>query len=163
MSKLPCPADIQLVRATTDDAARVQALLRESFAGLLDKYQDYDTNPGSMTVEDVAWRLMQAQTHYYFIVADGQTVGAIRVVDFQDGQTRKRIAPLCVLPAWRNRGIAQRAIALAEEIHGANHWMLDTVLQEKGNCHLYEKMGYHATGKTEVVNERMTLTFYEKD
>ena len=26
---------------------------------------------------------------------------------------------------------------------------LDTILQEKGNCYLYEKMGYRKAGKTE--------------
>lgn len=155
--------NVQLKRATVGDAERIRTILRESFAGLLEKYQDYDTNPAVMTAEAVRLRLEQAQTYYYFILADGETVGVIRVVDFKDGQTRKRIAPLCVLPAYRSLGIAQRAIALAEDIHGSAHWMLDTILQEPGNCHLYEKMGYHQTGRTEVVNERMTLTFYEKD
>ena len=55
------------------------------------------------------------------------------------------------------------AIRLAEEIHGAANWELDTILQEKGNCYLYEKMGYRQTGKTEVVNDKMTLVFYKKD
>ena len=154
---------IQLKRASVEDAGRIQAILQASFAGLLEKYQDYDTNPATMTVEAVRLRLEQPQTYYYFIIADKETVGVIRVVDFMDDETRKRIAPLCVLPAYWNQGIAQRAISLAEEIHGADHWMLDTILQEAGNCHLYEKMGYRATGKTAVVNERMTLTFYEKD
>lgn len=36
------------------------------------------------------------------------------------------------------------------------------ILQEKGNCYLYEKMGYKATGKTEKINDKMTLVFYEK-
>jgi len=39
---------------------------------------------------------------------------------------------------------------------------LDTILEEAGNCHLYEKIGYMKTGKTEVINEKMTLVFYEK-
>lgn len=39
---------------------------------------------------------------------------------------------------------------------------LDTILQEKGNCYLYEKMGYRKTGKTEKINDRLTLVFYEK-
>ncbi|MDY5807518.1 MAG: hypothetical protein SPM04_08260 [Lachnospira sp.] len=59
-------------------------------------------------------------------------------------------------------GIAQRAIELAEEIHGSSDWELVTILQEEGNCHLYEKMGYHQTGETVVVNERMTLVVYIK-
>lgn len=53
-------------------------------------------------------------------------------------------------------------IQLAEEIHGTENWMLSTILQEKGNCHLYEKMGYHQTGETKPVNDKLTLVFYEK-
>jgi hypothetical protein len=40
---------------------------------------------------------------------------------------------------------------------------MDTILQEKGNLHLYEKMGYHRTGKVEHINDRMDIVFYEKD
>ena len=155
--------NISLKQATVEDAPHLQAMLREAFAGLLEKYQDYDTNPATMTVEAVRLRLEQAQTHYYFIIVDEETAGGMRVVDFQNGETRKRVSPLFVLPAYRGRGVAQRAMALAEDIHGAHHWMLDTILQETGNCHLYEKMGYHQTGRTEAINERMTLVYYEKD
>lgn len=67
------------------------------------------------------------------------------------------------MPEYRNHGIAQKAILVVEELHGSSDWELDTILQEKGNCHLYEKMGYHQTGKTEIVNDKMTLVFYKKD
>ena len=50
----------------------------------------------------------------------------------------------------------------AEKIHGDTGWELDTILQEAGNCHLYEKMGYRQTGKTTVINDKMTLVFYQK-
>lgn len=39
---------------------------------------------------------------------------------------------------------------------------IDTILQEKGNLHLYEKMGYVQTGKVEHINEKMDIVFYEK-
>lgn len=48
------------------------------------------------------------------------------------------------------------------EIHRSSGWELDTILQEEGNCHLYEKLGYRATGATTIVNERMTLVLYRK-
>ena len=51
----------------------------------------------------------------------------------------------------------------AERLYGKDHWCLDTILQEKGNLHLYEKMGYHRTGKVEHINDRMDIVFYEKD
>lgn len=44
----------------------------------------------------------------------------------------------------------------------AEVWELDTVLQEVGNCHLYEKLGYRRTGREEIINEKMTIIFYEK-
>lgn len=47
---------------------------------------------------------------------------------------------------FQGRGIAQEAIRLCEEIHGKKVWKLETILQEKKNCHLYEKMGYRKTG-----------------
>ena len=55
------------------------------------------------------------------------------------------------------------AITAAEQIHGSGHWCLDTILQEAGNLHLYEKMGYHRTGRIDKINDRMDIVFYEKD
>ena len=45
----------------------------------------------------------------------------------------------------------------------SDHWCLDTILQEKGNLRLYEKMGYVQTGKVEHINEKMDIVFYEKN
>jgi hypothetical protein len=63
---------------------------------------------------------------------------------------------------YRGKGYAQAAIKAVEELHGSDNWSLGTILQEAGNCHLYEKMGYHRTGENEVINERMTIIGYEK-
>ena len=57
----------------------------------------------------------------------------------------------------------QQALLKIEKMHSdVERWFLDTILQEAGNCHLYEKIGYKRTGKTEEINENMTLVFYEK-
>jgi hypothetical protein len=40
------------------------------------------------------------------------------------------------MPEYRNKGYAQQAIKGAEHIHGKQHWKLDTILQEIGNCYL---------------------------
>ena len=51
-----------------------------------------------------------------------------------------------------------------EKLHpDIERWFLDTIKEEAGNCHLYEKIGYKKTGKSEAVNEKMTLVFYEKN
>ena len=107
-------------------------------------------------------RYEQPWTTYYFIVAGNNNVGAIRIIDRKDG-SRKRISPVWIMPVHRNRGYAQAAITAAEQIHGSRHWCLDTILQETGNLHLYEKMGYHRTGKIDKINDRMDIVYYEKD
>lgn len=68
----------------------------------------------------------------------------------------------CCFDDYRNQGIAQKAIMKAEEIHGSKNWELSTILQEKGNCCLYEKLGYKKTGETLEINDKLTLVFYEK-
>ena len=153
---------IVLKRADAEDVRQLWEMQVEAFAALLQKYQDFDTNPGNEPEERVKARLEQSFTYFYFITDAGENVGAIRVVDKQDG-SRKRISPLFILPQYRNKGYAQAAMREAEKLHGIDNWGLDTVLEERGNCYLYEKMGYRRTGGVKKINEKMTLVFYEKN
>lgn len=154
--------NLRLVRATLDVAQLIWEMQIKSFKPLLKKYQDMDTNPGNETIDKVIMRLKQSFTYYYLIYLDDEIVGAIRVIDKNEVGKCKRISPIFVLPEYRGRGIAQKTIEEVEKIHGYDNWELDTILQEKGNCYLYEKMGYKNTGKTEVINDKLTLVFYKK-
>ena len=154
--------EIRLLRAGIEDAKELHSMQVESFRELFEKYQDFDTSPANESVEKVEARLKQNFTYYYFICIGMQKAGAIRIVDKKESGKNKRISPIFILPEFQGQGIAQKAIRLCEEIHGKEGWELDTILQEPKNCHLYEKMGYRQTGKTEVINERLTLVFYEK-
>ena len=61
-------------------------------------------------------------------------------------------------------GKTQKAMTMIEGYHSdAAKWVLSTILQEKGNCHLYEKLGYiQKKEEILIINENMTLVFYEK-
>ena len=155
--------DIKLIAANLEDLNTILQMQKEAFSELYAKYQDTETSPATEEYEDILFRINQTETTYYFITADNVKVGVIRIVDCKDGVTRKRISPIFIMPEYRNQGYAQQAIKEAERIHGKQHWKLDTILQEKGNCYLYEKLGYHQTGKTEQINDKMTIVFYEKD
>lgn len=154
--------DIHLTRIGLDEAEKLWEMQVEAFQGLYEKYQDTETSPATEKNDKILMRLNQPFTYYYFIKADNKAVGAKRVVDKQEGKP-KRISPIFISPEYRNKGYAQKAMQLAEEIHGSSGWELDTILQETGNCYLYEKMGYHQTGKTETINDKLTLVFYKKD
>ena len=153
---------IELVLAEKQDMEEIWRMQVEAFQGLLERYQDHDTNPAAESAERLLERYEQPGSVYYFIMDGEEKVGVIRVIDRRDG-SRKRISPIWIMPAYRGHGYAQQAIRKAEELHGPYNWCLDTILQEKGNLYLYEKMGYHQTGRVERINDRMDIVFYEKD
>ena len=155
--------DIKLTKAKFEDLDTILQMQKEAFSELYAKYQDTETSPATEKYENILFRFNQPETTYYFIMADNVKVGVIRIVDCKDGVTRKRISPIFIMPEYRNQGYAQQAIKEAERIHGKQNWKLDTILQEKGNCYLYEKLGYHQTGKTEQINDKMTIVYYEKN
>jgi len=153
---------VTLRLAASEDIEKIWKMQVEAFSGLLEKYQDYELSPAAEDIGKISDRFVQPGSAYYFIEAEGADVGVIRIVDRQDG-SRKRISPLWIMPAYRGKGYAQEAILASEAIYGEHYWELDTILQEAGNLHLYEKMGYRQTGKVARINDRMDIVFYEKD
>lgn len=154
--------NISLKKANITDAELLHKMQIEAFMPLLQKYEDYDTSPANESVERILQRLEQPFTDYYFVLLDNIEVGGIRIMRL-DGGMRCKISPLFILPAYQGLGIAQETIRLVEEIYSPSKgWELDTILQEQGNCYLYEKLGYKQTGETKLINDKMTLVFYEK-
>ncbi len=153
----------KLVRIGIQNAEKLWKMQVNAFQDLYKKYQDTETSPATEGIDKIQMRLNQPFTYYYFIEVDDITVGAIRVVDKKEVEKAKRISPIFIMNEYRNKGYAQKAIQLVEEIHGNSDWELDTILQEKGNCYLYEKLGYRQTGKTEKINDKLTLVFYRKE
>lgn len=153
---------INLVRAKIDDLEKILELQRIAFQDLLIKYRDYETSPATETKENIENKLRQKFTYFYYIFLNDTIVGAVRVVDKKDG-SRKRVAPIFILKEYRNKGIAQKVFSEIERIHGEYNWKLDTIFQEKGNCYLYEKLGYKRIGNLEKINDKMDIVYYIKD
>ncbi len=154
--------NIVIVKADAKDCDKLWSMQIEAFADLLAKYQDYETSPGNETKERVEARLLEDFTYFYYIFDGNDLVGAVRVVDKQDG-SRKRVSPIFIMKEFRKKGLAQKTFEEIEKIHGTDNWELATILQEVGNCHLYEKLGYKKTGIIENVNEKMDIVYYEKN
>lgn len=155
--------DLKLIRADVSDAKRLWQMQVEAFMEMYNRYQDTETSPATEPLDRMIERLKQPFTYYYYIQVNDAVVGAIRVIDMKEPNKSKRISPIFIMPPYRNKGIAQKVMLEAERIHGNSNWELDTILQEAGNCHLYEKMGYRQTGNTTAINDKLTLVFYKKD
>ena len=149
----------ELKRAGAQDAQIIWQMQREAFSELFEKYQDYETSPATEKLERTQQRLTDG-SFFYYIIADGEKVGAIRIVQ-QDNC--KRISPIFIMKQHRGKKYAQAAIKLAMQIHGEHGWALETIMQEDGNCRLYEKLGYKPTGKVHKINDKMDLVSYIKE
>ena len=155
--------DIRVSRFRNCDIDTVFEIQRTAYKPLYEKYHDDNSNPYMESKETVLHKYTRAGTLGYIFFIDATAVGAVRI-NIDDVSKSGRVSALCVLPQYQGRGIAQAALLEIEKLHpDVERWFLDTILEEPGNCHLYEKIGYKKTGKTEVINEKMTLVFYEKE
>jgi len=156
---------IRLEEVAEQDLPQLHAMQVESFMPLYEKYKDTDTSPATESLEKVIARAKQPNRKYYFIVKDGARVGAINIGTRPgQGEDVYIISPIFVLPAFQNQKIGFIAMQKAFEMFPqAAVWKLDTILQEEGNCHLYEKCGFVRVGEEKVINEKMTLIDYEKN
>lgn len=153
--------EISLRKAGLEDAATIHEMKVKAFMPLLEKYHDSDTSPANESIEKVMTQINQSFTDYFIIYRLEIAVGAIRVVK-KDNRIY-RVSPIFIMPEHQGKGIAQKVLTRVEQIYDdAKLWELDTILQEEGNCHLYEKKGYKMSGKTKAVNDKMTIVCYEK-
>ena len=152
---------ISLVKATESDMKEIWGMQVEVFESLLEKYQDYDMSPATESYENVLNKYKQPLTSHYFITRNNEKVGVVRIIDRKDG-SRKRIAPIWIMPAYRNQRLAQLATREVEKIYGSHHWQLDTILQEQGNIYLYEKLGYKRTGEIKNIKDGMDIVYFHK-
>ena len=118
--------DIKLIVAEFEDLDTILQMQKEAFSELYAKYQDTETSPATEKYENILFRFNQPETTYYFITANDEKVGVIRLVDYKDGTTRKRIAPIFIMLEYRNKGYAQQAIKEAERINGEDQWKKKT-------------------------------------
>jgi GNAT superfamily N-acetyltransferase len=154
--------NIELVKATMENVNEIYEMQIISFKPLLDIYQDYDLNPGNENIEKTKARLNEEITDYYIIKLNNYSVGGVRIKRLEEGNLCK-LGPLFILPEYQNKGIAQKVFGIIERMYKPkNGWILNTILQEKRNCHLYEKMGYTKIGEIEKINDKMDIIHYEK-
>lgn len=157
---------IQLKLATVKDAEELHDLQVKAFLPLYEKYGDEETSPAKESLERITWKIAEEHSDFYFILHGGKKVGGVRVSGRRGNavyENIKWISPIFIVPEWQNKGIASKVIEnLFQTYPDTIEWRLDTVKQETGNCHLYEKCGFVRVGEEQVVNENMTLVDYVK-
>jgi len=155
---------VKLEEVRTDELSQLYDMQVQSFMPLYRKYHD-ESSPAIESIERVRSRAAQESRKYYFIVKDGARVGAVNVgrKASDNEEACLYISPIFILPKYQNQGIGYMAIQKVFLLYpDTKVWKLETILQEPGNCHLYEKCGFVRVGEEHIVNENMTLIDYEK-
>jgi GNAT superfamily N-acetyltransferase len=154
--------NIKLIKATVENAEEIYKMQIEAFKGLFDKYQDFETSPANENIEKTIERLKRESTDYYIIKYEQISVGGVRISNLENG-SKCRISPLFMMPEYQNKKIAQKVFEILEKKYKPRDgWCLGTILQERGNCYLYEKIGYKRVGEVKKINEKMDIVSYEK-
>jgi GNAT superfamily N-acetyltransferase len=153
--------DLKLEKATYHDAQAIFDMQVKAFLPLLNKYQDFETNPANETIDKIIARINQNNGRFYKILADNILIGAIRV--YWKEEVQFWISPMFILPTYQGKGIAQQVLGLIESMFPqASTWELATILEEERNCYLYEKMGYIKTDIAKKLNDNATIIYYKK-
>lgn len=153
--------NIKILPATTDLLETIHIIQQEAFLPLLEKYADYDVNPAMESSQTIRKKMEYPKTDSYIFRSEDTYVGWVRII--RVAPETYKVSALSVIPQYQNKGIAQAALKEIEKKYpSAKKWVLDTILQEGGNCHLYEKLGYVKVGEPRIINEKMTLINYEK-
>jgi hypothetical protein len=105
--------DINLVKATLENANELFQMQIITFKPLLEKYQDFDLNPGNEKIERTIARLNEEITDY-IIKTNKNSVGGIRIRRYEEGALCC-VGPLFILPEYQNKGMAQKVFRIIEK------------------------------------------------
>ena len=153
--------NIKIVKIKKCEMLKAWRYQKKGFKDTLDKYRDYDTSPATEKLKKFCRHFFNPIIDSYWVVYNGRIAGAMEIGSKKDYMLLNRFY---ILPEYRNKGIGQRALKIAESKYpDATEWRLDTILEEKNNVHLYGKLGYVEYGERKIINERMTIMNYKKE
>lgn len=147
-----------------DEIELYAELQRQSFMPLYEKYHDDETSPALETVEHIKNKYNDPDRIYHFIRKNGAIVGGVNIDlrQYDDGKGFGRVSPIFILPEHQNKGNGYIAmLKILNEYNHVKYWRLETIKEEQGNCRLYEKLGFNRVDDELVINEKLTLVYYE--
>lgn len=154
--------DILLIKATESDADIMLKMQKECFKSHFEQYQDVEASPVNESIDKMLFRINYENGGYFKIIVDNIHVGCVRV--YEKSPKLYRIGIIYILPMFQNKGIGQKALELAESLFPeAEAWELDCPADLPLNRKCYEKADYRFIGKSETINDKLTLVYYRKE
>jgi len=151
---------ISLDIATEKDTNIIHEMKKKAFESMYFTYRDDETSPYKEPIDKVYNGIKMENSNYYIINFNEKRIGAVRVVEKEEGIFS--ISPIFILPEYQNKGVGSIVMKkIFSAYESAVEWRLATILQEKGNCAFYEKLGFVKSGWVKNINEKMDIIGYE--
>lgn len=149
---------VEISKATLEDAVEILALQKLAYQSEAQIYSDWTIPPLLQTADEIKGEF---DTHVFLKAVSKQSiVGSIRA---RRMGTTCHIGRLIVHPEWQNRGLGTRLVNEVEIMHrGAARFELFTGSQSAGNLHLYHKLGYKEF-RREPLSSQVELVYLEKN
>lgn len=156
---------VNLRKALLEDYKTIDELQKLSFAPIMKKYQRAEICVGCQSFEDLQNRLGNRH-HNYFIIEYGCVPVGLIHLENQDDVHVHQLHTVCVLPSYRGKGIAQKALEILEsdyinEPNNDSIMALDTIKEEKVALYLSEKLGFSAVSE-QSIDDTLTKVHYIK-
>lgn len=151
---------ITLKQAIFSDLDGIEAIQRQAFKAVYDKYQD-QYNPYLEARERIEEKFARLTCRFYLITVDEEVVGFLRVQTDEE-VTKAFLGALAILPEHQSKGYGSQAICELEKTYPmVTSWTLYTVLQEKTLVSFYERQGYRIVDQHQE-QEGMDMVFMRK-
>ncbi|MCL2517773.1 MAG: GNAT family N-acetyltransferase [Oscillospiraceae bacterium] len=152
--------NIRIEKATIDDAEILTEIQKQAFEPLYRIYHD-EGNPYLRGVDELKYQIEHGTREVYKILADDIICGGITIRDKGNGEYY--LNRIYISPQFQSKGIGKTAIGICEQNYpDAKRWTVDFPADLIANRKCYEANGYYDTGKREIINDKLTLAFYEK-
>jgi len=132
--------EVQVRRATVEDAAAISRLLLAAFGAIRERYTDDGFADVTPNEQIIAERFEEGAL--WVAEVDGRVVGSVSLIKEPEGLYVRSMA---VLPQFQGRGIGHKLLDTLDEYAagtGVNRIFLYTLPFRLGARELYEKHGY---------------------
>lgn len=155
--------EITFIKASVEDMSVIQQMYRRAFKPIYLRYHDGETDPYLESLTSLQEKARRVGSEYFFCSIENVRVGMIRVIS--DHSTKEaRISPMCVLPEFQGKGLAQATlIEIEQQFSDIKTWYLDTIAEEPKLMHLYKKVGYQlVVDQHKEIKPGMNLAYFIK-
>lgn len=149
--------NIVFARAQDEDVPELVDLQRACFQKEYDLYGECPAY--TVTRLELIHKLRTPNVFVYKIICDDKIIGAAEVHAPTDA--RLQLTMICVLAAYQDRGVGQKAVGYIESVHNGVCWTLLTPEKNEKNEHFFKKFGYRKDSK-KYRSDCLTLVQYRK-